>query len=107
MRYSLLRHARALPNDQTNEMSFGFSGPPAPVYVWFAHNRATWGVSRRFSPYPAERWSPDGKWIAFDGMRASVEPNIAHGNIYVLPADGGPFRRATVVSCRLRSQLGS
>jgi eukaryotic-like serine/threonine-protein kinase len=41
------------------------------------------------------RWSPDNAWIVFDGNRASVDPNVKHHNIFVVPAGGGPHRRIT------------
>jgi Tol biopolymer transport system component len=35
------------------------------------------------------RWSPDGKWIYFNGLDKSA------GNLWVVPADGGRARRVT------------
>jgi len=41
------------------------------------------------------RWSPDGKWIAFDGNRAPVDPSITFHNVYVVPSQGGEVQRIT------------
>ena len=41
------------------------------------------------------RWSPDGKWIAFDGRAPSTQSSVRHTNVYVVPAGGGPTRRVT------------
>jgi Tol biopolymer transport system component len=41
------------------------------------------------------RWSPDNAWIVFDGNRASVDSNVKHHNIFLVPAAGGPHRRIT------------
>jgi Tol biopolymer transport system component len=41
------------------------------------------------------RWSPDGKWIAFDGEPTSADPSIRRCNIYVVPSAGGQIRRMT------------
>ncbi len=38
------------------------------------------------------RWSPDGKWIAFESAREGET------QIYVLPADGGEARKVTTIS---------
>jgi Tol biopolymer transport system component len=43
------------------------------------------------------RWSPDGKWIAYDGVQDSPGPAgvTRFDNIYVIPAAGGKARRLT------------
>ncbi len=40
------------------------------------------------------RWSPDGRWLAFVSNRDG-EDESAHGELYVLPANGGEPRRLT------------
>ena len=43
------------------------------------------------------RWSPDGKWIAFDGMIGEGDPPRYNGNanVYIVSAAGGEPRRLT------------
>jgi dipeptidyl aminopeptidase/acylaminoacyl peptidase len=41
------------------------------------------------------RWSPDGHWLAFVSNRHGEDEKKAHGELYVLPADGGEPRRLT------------
>jgi dipeptidyl aminopeptidase/acylaminoacyl peptidase len=41
------------------------------------------------------RWSPDGLWLAFVSSRDGEDEKEAHGELYVLPADGGEPRRLT------------
>jgi dipeptidyl aminopeptidase/acylaminoacyl peptidase len=43
----------------------------------------------------APRWSPDGRWLAFLSNRDGEDDKKAHGELYVLPADGGEPRRLT------------
>jgi dipeptidyl aminopeptidase/acylaminoacyl peptidase len=50
----------------------------------------TSGARRDSTP----RWSPDGRWLAFISDRDGEEEK-AHGELYVLPADGGEPRRLT------------
>ena len=40
------------------------------------------------------RWSPDGRWLAFVSNRDGADEQ-AHGELYVLPANGGEPRRLT------------
>ena len=51
----------------------------------------TSGERRDLSP----RWSPDGRWLAFVSNRDGEDETKAHGELYVLPADGGEPRRLT------------
>ena len=40
-------------------------------------------------------WSPDGKWIAFDGYGSASDKDTKFTNIYVVSSSGGPVRRVT------------
>jgi len=70
-----------------------------------AYRSAVWVASLDGSEEPRQftsgergdaspRWSPDGRWLAFVSSRDGEEKN-AHGELYVLPADGGEPRRLT------------
>ncbi len=54
------------------------------------------GAPRRLTASPKAdrqpRWSPDGKWLAFESTRDGTV------QIYLLPADGGEARRLTTLS---------
>jgi dipeptidyl aminopeptidase/acylaminoacyl peptidase len=52
--------------------------------------RLTSGTRSDSSP----RWSPDGRWLAFVSNRDGADEE-AHGELYVLPANGGEARRLT------------
>ena len=41
------------------------------------------------------RWSPDGRFIAFDGSASENTSSVRHTNVYLVPASGGPVRRLT------------
>jgi dipeptidyl aminopeptidase/acylaminoacyl peptidase len=41
------------------------------------------------------RWSPDGRLLAFVSSRDGEDEKKAHGELYVMPADGGEPRRLT------------
>jgi len=54
-------------------------------------------ASRRISGSPfyhlfQGQFSPDGRWIAFEGIRTPPNPNV-DSSIYVMPAVGGPWTR--------------
>src|SRR5881227_2775880 len=51
-------------------------------------------IDRESNSYRSPRWSPDGRWLAFVSNRDGEEKK-AHGELYVLPADGGEPRRLT------------
>ena len=70
-----------------------------------AYRSAVWVASLDGSEEPRQftsgergdaspRWSPDGRWLAFVSSRDGEEKK-AHGELYVLPADGGEPRRLT------------
>ena len=70
-----------------------------------AYRSAVWVASLDGSEEPRQftsgergdaspRWSPDGRWLAFVSSRDGEEKK-AHGELYVLPANGGEPRRLT------------
>jgi len=70
-----------------------------------AYRSAVWVASLDGSEEPRQftsgergdaspRWSPDGRWLAFVSSRDGEEKK-AHGELYVLRADGGEPRRLT------------
>jgi len=62
----------------------------APLDDPEAARQFTSGERRDWSP----RWSPDGRWLAFVSNRDG-EDEKAHGELYVMQADGGEPRRLT------------
>jgi dipeptidyl aminopeptidase/acylaminoacyl peptidase len=63
----------------------------APLDASEEPRQFTSGERRDGSP----RWSPDGQWLAFVSNRDGEDEAKAHGELYVLPADGGEPRRLT------------
>jgi Tol biopolymer transport system component len=63
----------------------------APLDGSVAPRQLTSGTRTDQSP----RWSPDGRWLAFASNRDGEDEKKAHGELYVLPADGGEPRRLT------------
>jgi dipeptidyl aminopeptidase/acylaminoacyl peptidase len=63
----------------------------APLDGSEAPRRFTSGERSDHSP----RWSPDGRWLAFVSNRDGEDEKKAHGELYVMAADGGEPRRLT------------
>jgi dipeptidyl aminopeptidase/acylaminoacyl peptidase len=83
--------------------------------VLFAENRTqsdlwladtTGGNVRALTATPKNerhpRWSPDGKWIAFESNRAGADYQV-----FVLPIDGGEARQVTTLSTGASSPMWS
>jgi Tol biopolymer transport system component len=65
------------------------------LYTYAADGSGERQITQFGAHLGSARWSPDGRWIAFDGNRAPVDPSIRHHNVFLVPSSGGPLRRLT------------
>jgi Tol biopolymer transport system component len=65
------------------------------LYSYAADGSGDTQLTRFGGHLGSARWSPDGKWIAFDGRVSASNSGVRHTNIYLVPADGGATRRLT------------
>jgi Tol biopolymer transport system component len=63
------------------------------LYIYNADGTGPRQITKFGSHLGSARWSPDGKWIVFDG--APSDPSLKRHNIFLVSAGGGPVRRLT------------